>query len=81
MKALQLKTYGKIVIQSNSYIIYNYQELNDRKRYFNYLVELRGIRYCLIRRLNEAEVEQYKSIIIKENENNLKNERLRNQNN
>lgn len=68
MKALQLKTYGKLIIKSKSYAIYNYQELNDRKRFFNYLVELRGVRFCLIRRINEAELEQYTKIIINQNE-------------
>lgn len=79
MKALHLKTHGKIVCQSYRYKIYNYQELNDRKRFFNYLVELRGIRYCLIRRINESELAQYTSIIIQDNlEQEKKNARHKN---
>jgi hypothetical protein len=68
MKALQLKKHGIIIAQSKKYAIYNFQELNDKKRYFNYLVELRGIRICLVRRINEAEFIQYKAMILKENQ-------------
>lgn len=65
---MQLKKYGIIVNKSKSFIIYNYQELSDRKRIFFYIVIVRGVRYCLIRRINSLELEKYNNIITNENE-------------
>jgi hypothetical protein len=69
MKPLKLKGHGKIVAQSETMIVYSYQEQNVRMRVFYYMVTLRGQRECNPLRLNKVQQKDYISQIKRENGN------------
>jgi len=75
MRAVQILTYGKKIIESQSYLIIKYSFKNNTYGSRHYLFKKVGLKTICCRLLNTKSLEQYFKIC------QIENERFRNKNN
>lgn len=74
VSGLVLKKYGKVIIESESYVLLEYQEPSSIKPYhrgtrrvYKFIAIKMGRRYCGVRKVNNDEFKNFSALINLEN--------------